>query len=106
MVKADVSGGGSDQPTDVVLLHVLAHVDLDQRVLVPEHELGKRLGQQRLAHTGGPGEQEHAGGALGVLEAAATTSHSLRNLLDRLSERRHSFLVCSQCPLVQRDIFL
>ena len=80
----DVSGRRPDQPADVVLLHVLAHVDLDQGVLVPEHELGKRLGEQCLADAGGSGEQEHPGGPLGVLQPAAAASNGLRDLLDRL----------------------
>ena len=44
-LEADVARRGADQAADVVLLHVLAHVDLDQRVLVAEHELGQGLGQ-------------------------------------------------------------
>ena len=67
-----------------MLLHVLAHVDLDQGVLVPEHELGECFGEQCLADTGGSGEQEHPGGPLGILQSAAAASNSLRNLLDRL----------------------
>jgi len=33
-----------------VLLHVLAHVQLDKRILVTEKELGERLGKLGLAH--------------------------------------------------------
>ena len=58
---ADVSGRGTDQAADVVLLHVLAHVDLNERVLVTEHEFGQRLGEQRFAHTGRAGEDKRPG---------------------------------------------
>ncbi len=46
---ADITGRRSEQPRDRVLLHVLAHVELDERILVAEQELGQRLGQFRLA---------------------------------------------------------
>ena len=52
LLVADVARRGADQPRDVVLLHVLRHVDLDQGVGVAEHEFGQRLGQQRLADAG------------------------------------------------------
>ena len=83
-LEADVARRGADQPADVVLLHVLAHVDLDQGVLVAEHELGQGLGQQGLAHAGGAGEDEAAGGPLGVLQAAAAAADGLGDRLDRL----------------------
>ena len=87
---ADISRGGPDQPADVVLLHVLAHVDLDQCVLVPEHELGEGLGEQSLTNAGGSGEQEDARGSLGILQPAATASDGLRDLPDRLVLADHS----------------
>ena len=74
---ADVARRGADQPADVVLLHVLAHVDLDQGVLVAEHELGQGLGQQRLADAGRAGEDEAAGRPLRVLQAAAAAADGL-----------------------------
>ena len=43
---ADVARRSADQAADVVLLHVLAHVDLDEGILIAEHELGQRLGEQ------------------------------------------------------------
>ena len=87
---ADIARWRPDQPADVVLLHVLAHVDLDQRVLVSEHELGECLGEQRLADTCGSGEQEDPGGPLGILQPAATAADGLRDLLDRLVLADHS----------------
>jgi hypothetical protein len=53
-----------------VLLHVLGHVEVDERVLVAEHELGQGLGEQRLADARGADEDERAHRTLGVLEAA------------------------------------
>ena len=41
LVEADVAGRRADQAADVVALHELAHVDLDERVLAAEHELGE-----------------------------------------------------------------
>ena len=64
---ADVAGRSTDESRDVVLLHVLGHVDLDQGVGVAEHELGEGLGQHRLSAFGRTGEAEAADGALGRL---------------------------------------
>ena len=55
----------------VVLLHVLGHVDADERVLVAEQELGQRPGQLGLADARGAQEDEGADGPLGVLEPGA-----------------------------------
>ena len=51
---ADVARRRAEQPRHRVLLGELAHVELDQRVLVAEQELGQRLGQPGLpdARTG------------------------------------------------------
>ena len=75
-----------------MLLHVLAHVDLNQRVLIAEHEFGQRFGKQRLAHTGGSREQEHSGRPLGILQTAATASYGLGNLFDRLLLADNAFM--------------
>ena len=74
---AHVARRSTDQTADVVLLHVLAHVDLDERVRVAEHVFGQRLGQQRLTDTGRTGEDEAAGRALGILQPAAAAAHRL-----------------------------
>ena len=55
----------------------LAHVDLDQRVVVAEQEVGQRLGQLGLTDTGRAGEDERAGRALRVLQAGASTADRL-----------------------------
>ena len=70
-VVADVAGGRSDEAGDVELLHVLRHVDLDQRLVVGEVLRGDRLGEQRLAHAGGPEEEEGADRAARVLEVGS-----------------------------------
>jgi hypothetical protein len=49
LVVADVARRRADEPRHGVLLHVLRHVHLDQRVLVAEQELGERARQLGLA---------------------------------------------------------
>ena len=38
--ETDIAWRGTNQSADVVLLHVLGHVDLDKCFFVAEHELG------------------------------------------------------------------
>src|SRR6202162_5232690 len=72
-VVAHVAGGRTDEARHRVLLHVLAHVELDQRALVTEEELGERLGRLGLPDAGGAEEDERARRALRVLEARTRT---------------------------------
>src|SRR5260221_403289 len=65
-------------------LHELGHVNLDERVLAPKHELRQRLGQLCLADAGRPHEDERANRPLGILEAGAGAPHRARDGLDRL----------------------
>ena len=58
LLEPDVAGRGADEPRDGVLLHVLAHVETDHRLLVIEEELGERFRQERLADSGRTEEEE------------------------------------------------
>ena len=55
---ADVTRRRTEQPGRSVLLAELAHVEGDERVLVTEEELGERLAELGLTHTGRTGEDE------------------------------------------------
>ena len=55
---ADVARRRSNQPRHGKLLHVLGHVDADQRFFRVKHERGKHLGQLRFANAGGAQEYE------------------------------------------------
>ena len=82
-LEAHVARRRADEPADVVLLHVFAHVDLDERLGVAEHELREGLGEQRLAHARRPGEDERADRTLRILETRAAAADGLRHALDR-----------------------
>jgi hypothetical protein len=82
LVVADVAGRRAHQPRDGVLLHVLGHVDPDQRLVVAEQELRQGAGELGLAHAGGAQEDERAGRPLGVLQAGAGAPDGLRDDLD------------------------
>ena len=84
LVVADVAGRRADQPRHGELLHVLAHVDADHRVLVVEQELGERPGQLGLADAGRAEEQERADRAARVLEPGARAADRVGHGLDRL----------------------
>ena len=58
LLVAHIARRGADQSRDRVLLHELAHVDADHRVLVVEEHLGQCLAELRLAHARGPQENE------------------------------------------------
>ncbi len=57
-VIADIAGRSADQPRHRMLLHVLRHVDANERRLVVEQELRQGLGQLGLADAGRPQEHE------------------------------------------------
>ena len=84
LVVADVAGRGTDEPRHGVPVVELGHVELDQRVLVAEQELGQRLGQLGLTDAGRAGEDERAAGTLRVLQAGPGAPDGLRDGLDRL----------------------
>jgi hypothetical protein len=52
LVEADIARRCTDESAHVVPLHELAHVDLDERVLAAEHELGEGLRELGLADAG------------------------------------------------------
>src|SRR5207302_10070394 len=83
-VVPDVARGRADEPRHGVLLHVLRHVDLDERVLVAEEELGERAGKLRLTDARGAEEDERAGRPLRVLDAGTGAADRLRDRDDRL----------------------
>ena len=78
LVVADVAGRRTDEPRHGVAVVELGHVELDQRVVVAEQELGQRLGQLGLTDTGRAGEDERATGTLRVLEAGPGAPDRLR----------------------------
>jgi hypothetical protein len=84
LVEADVAGWRADEARHVVPLHELAHVDLDERVLAAEHELGERLRELGLPDAGGAEEDERPDRSLGVLETGPSAANRLRDDLDRL----------------------
>ena len=88
----DVAGRRADQPRHRMLLHVLRHVDANERVLVVEQELGQGLGQLGLADPRGPQEHERANGPVRVLQARARPTNGSRDRLDGFGLPDHAFL--------------
>ncbi len=71
----DESGRCPDQTADVVLLHVLAHVDVNECFGVTEHVFSQCLGKQRLTDTGRSGEDKATGRTLGIFQTATTAAN-------------------------------
>ena len=84
LLVADVSRRGAEQPRRGEPVVEFAHVDLDERVVVTEQEVGQRPGQLGLTHTGRAGEDERARRALGVLQPGTGTADRLGYGLDRV----------------------
>ena len=75
LLVAHVARRRANQARDRSLLHVFGHVDADHGLLVVEQEVGERLGQFGLAHTGGAEEQERSGRTVRVGDAGTRTAH-------------------------------
>ena len=84
LLVADVARRRADETRHGELLHVLAHVDAHQRLLVIEQELGESSCELRLPHAGRAKEDERADGPLGILEAGPRSPDGVRNRGDRL----------------------
>ncbi len=65
-----------------MLLHELGHVQHDQRVFVPEEELGERLGQLGLTDAGRTGEDERTTRTARVLQTGARAADRPGQALD------------------------
>src|SRR5206468_3331647 len=72
-----VAGGRADQAGDGVLLHVLGHVEADERLLRVEEELGERARELGLPHARRPEEDERADRPVRVLDAGAGAEHGV-----------------------------
>ena len=68
LVEADVARRRADEARDGVALHVLAHVEAQER---DAQHLGELLGDLGLADAGGAGEEEGADRLLGRAQAGA-----------------------------------
>ena len=66
-----------------MLLHVLRHVEPDDRALVVEHELRERLRELGLPDAGRAEEDERADRTVRVLEAGAGAAERVRDGVDR-----------------------
>uniref|UniRef100_A0A0N4ZZD3 NDK domain-containing protein n=1 Tax=Parastrongyloides trichosuri TaxID=131310 RepID=A0A0N4ZZD3_PARTI len=75
LVIADIARRGADQAADRVLLHVFAHVDAGDGVVVVEQIAGQRLGQLGLAHARRAQEEEAAQRLVGVVQTGAGAAH-------------------------------
>ena len=87
---AHITGRGADQARDRMLLHVLRHVDADERALVVEQEFGQRLRELGLADAGRAEEHERADRPVRILQPGARPAHRGRHRLDRLRLADHA----------------
>jgi len=81
---AHVSGRRADQPAHRKLLHVLRHVDANQRLRVGEQEARERARQLGFPDARGTTEDEGADRTLGILEAGPAAPDGPRDHLDSL----------------------
>src|SRR3989344_1685967 len=86
---ANVARGGAAYFAHRVLLHILGHIDADERFFVVEHKLGERFGELGLPHPGGAEEHKRCDGAVGVGDARARALNRIGDLLHRLALADH-----------------
>src|SRR3954447_17202525 len=84
LVVPDVAGRGTDEPRHGEPVVELAHVDLDEGVVLAEQELRERLGELGLTDTRGAGEDEGTTRTARVLEARTRAPDRLADALDGL----------------------
>ena len=80
---ADISRRRADQACDGMLLHVLGHVDAQQRVLVVEQEFGERTGEFGLADTRRSEENEGTDRPLRIAKPGTRTANCIGHPLER-----------------------
>src|SRR5437773_2347763 len=95
---ADVPRRRTDHLGDGVLLHVLRHVESDERFLVAEQELGQSLGDLRLADARRTEEDERTDGPPGALQTGALPPRGAGQGGDRF--------ILTHDPLVQKILHL
>mmetsp|Transcript_149164 Transcript_149164/g.362263 ORF Transcript_149164/g.362263 Transcript_149164/m.362263 type:complete len:468 (-) Transcript_149164:229-1632(-) len=103
---ADIAGGCADELGDGVLLHVLAHVQPDHRVLLPEVRRRQSLAQLGLANTCGTAEDEGRDRPVRVLQAGPRTADRLGHGRDGLLLANDALVECllqrhQPCALVR-----
>src|SRR5665213_2580504 len=72
----DVSGRGTDELRNRMLLHEFGHVETDQALLAAEQEIRQGAGDLGLAYARRSEEQERASGPAGSLQPGAGTPDS------------------------------
>src|SRR5687768_6272838 len=76
---ANISRRRADQLRHRVLLHVLGHVEADERVIAAEQEVGQRAGELGLADAGRAEEHEAAHRTIRTLQPGARPPDGARN---------------------------
>ncbi|GBE30319.1 hypothetical protein BMS3Bbin04_01351 [bacterium BMS3Bbin04] len=83
-VVTDISRRRSDEAADIKLLHVLAHIDANNCLLVTEQVFGKNICELCLSHAGRSEEDETPDRTIRILEAGAAASDGFDQLLNSL----------------------
>mmetsp|Transcript_23680 Transcript_23680/g.52911 ORF Transcript_23680/g.52911 Transcript_23680/m.52911 type:complete len:397 (+) Transcript_23680:3-1193(+) len=92
LVVPNVARRGAQEAGHSVLLHVLGHVDSDERVLAVEHEFREGLGKFRLTHSGRSQEDEARDGLARVIQSRAAPLYAQRHGVHRLVLSHNPFL--------------
>ena len=90
LVVADVAGRRADQARDRIFLHIFAHINAHEVVLIVKKHLGKRLCQLGLAHARRAEEQEGADRAARITDARAGAQDGIRYAGDGLLLADHA----------------
>ena len=75
-----------------MLLHVLAHVDVNESFGISEQAFGKRLGEQCLANSGWTGKHKATRRALWIFQSASAPANGFGNSRNRLLLANDAFV--------------
>ena len=90
LIVSDIARRRADEPRHGVLLHVFAHVEAHDGLLVVEEEFGQRLAQLGFAHAGGSEEHEGTDRPVFVLQSGPRAAHGVGDRFDGLGLSDHA----------------
>jgi len=88
----NIPRGRTNQTAYIMLLHILAHVNLNERIRISKHKLRQSTRQKSLSNPARTNKDETPHRTIRVFQTASAATDGLRNRTDRLILRNHRFM--------------